>query len=435
MASRASAAEEDAGQWVDRRLRTAWWVPAVAVTGWFAWAYAHLRPAAAVTSSAHPGATYGAWSWGHLAYSDVISLYYAFHLGTHALPYVHTRVEYPVLTGIFMWLAAWAPGVQGYFLASSLGLLACALGTLYFLHRIDWRFAWSFALCPLLLVYGLLNWDLLAIFFMVAGWVQFRARRYAWAGVLLSLGVWAKFFPVILLFYCVISLLRDPRRRAQARKMALWAGVAALVVNVPFVVANVGNWDHFFVFNARRGGGGGILYELHLASALPIPAVDLVSGVLVLLAVVLLVPRVLRGSSPVAAAAVTFAVLLLVNKVYSPQYMLWLFVLGVIAEWPVWSLVLMSVAGLVDYADAMMTLYLSHTHSPAFSWFFHTLYPWNTAIRNAAVSLGLVQALPHGGRPQLRVTDARQGSSPLPHEIVAPCTRALPTPSGLERVR
>lgn len=103
-------------------LPKARWVPAVAVTGWLLWAYFHLRPAAAVTSSAHPGATYGAWSWGHLAYSDVISLYYAFHLGNRALPYVHTRVEYPVLTGIFMWLAAWAPGVQGYFLASGLGL-------------------------------------------------------------------------------------------------------------------------------------------------------------------------------------------------------------------------------------------------------------------------------------------------------------------------
>ena len=97
----------------------------------------------------------------------------------------------------------------------------------------------------------------------------------------------------------------------------------------------------------------------------------------------------------------------------------------------------MSVAGLVDYADAMTALYLSHTHSPAFSWFFHTLYPWNRALKYGAVALGLVQALPDGGRPQLRVSDARQEPSrlPQPHEIVAPCTRALPTPSGLERVR
>ncbi len=121
------------------------------------------------------------------------------------------------------------------------------------------------------------------------------------------------------------------------------------------------------------------------------------------------------GGSPVDAAVTTFALLLLVDKVYSPQYMLWLFAFGVIAQWPVWSLVLMSVAGLVDYADAMTALYLSHTHSPAFSWFFHTLYPWNTSMRNATVAIGLVQALPHGGRPQARVSNARQEPSPLPH--------------------
>jgi uncharacterized membrane protein len=348
------------------------------------------------------------WSWEHLAYSDAISLYYAFHLANHALPYFDTRVEYPVLTGLFMWLAAWAPGVQGYFLVSSLGLLACALGTTYLLFRLDYRFGWAFALCPLLLVYGLLNWDLLAILFMVAGWSQFRAQRYASAGVLLSLGVWAKLFPIILFFYCVVSLLGDPRDRASARQMGVWAGVVTLVLNTPFAVGNIGNWDHFFVFNARRGGGGGILYDLHLASALSIPGVDVVSGVLVVVAVVVLVPRVLRGSSPMAAAAaaVAFAVLLLVNKVYSPQYMLWLFVFGILGEWPVWSLVLMSVAGLVDYADAMTALYLSHTHSPAFSWFFHALYPWNTVLRYFSIVValcgGLVQrhraTLMHGDR-------------------------------------
>ena len=402
-------------------LSNARWAPAAAVTGWLAWAYFHLRPAARVTSAAHPAAAYGLWSYGHVAYSDVIALYYAFHLGNHALPYVHTPVEYPVLTGMFMWLAAWAPGVQAYFLASSLGLVASALGTVYFLHRINWRLAWSFALCPLLLVYGLLNWDLLAIFFMVAGWAQFRARRYAGAGILLSLGVWAKFFPLIVLFFCVIALLRDPRDRVHARRMVLWSGVVTLVVNAPLAVANLGNWSHFFVFNARRGGGGGILYELRLASMLPIAVVDLLSGALVVLAVALLVPRVLRGGSPIAASAITFAVLLLVNKVISPQYILWLFVLAVIAEWPVWSLVLMSVAGLVNYADAMMTLYLSRTHSPSFSWFFQTLYPWNRALRNVTVAAGLGQALARSPQP-VPTSDTGQDPSPSPppHEVVAP---------------
>lgn len=372
------------------------WTPTLAVAGWFAWAYLHLRASAFVSASLHPSAAYGPWAYRHMAYSDTISLYYSFHLANHALPYLDTRVEYPVLIGLFMWLAAWAPGVQGYFLATSLGLLVCALGTTYFLHRIDPRFARAFACCPLLLVYGLLNWDVLALFLMAAGWERFRAQRYGWAGVLLSLAVWAKFFPIILFFYCVVSLLRDPSDRVHARRMTVWGGVTALLVNVPFAVGNVGNWDHFFVFNARRGGGGGILYELHIASALSIPSADVLSGLLVVIAAIMLVPPVLRGKSPVPAAALVFGALLLVNKVYSPQYMLWLFVFGILAEWPVWSLVLMSVAGFVDYGDAMMALYLSHTHSPAFSWFFRTVYPWNATLRYVSIGLGLVGALAEG---------------------------------------
>ena len=369
------------------------WVPFATVVGWFTWAYLRLRPAAIVTSSAHAGRSYGPWAWGHLAYSDLISLYYAHHLFNHALPYVRVRIEYPVLTGVYMWLASWAPGVQGYFLVSSLGLLACALGTLHLLYRIDRRLGWTFALCPLLLVYGLLNWDLFAIFLMVAGWSRFRAQRYTSAGVLLSLAVWAKFFPIILLVYCIISLLHDPHDRDHAWRMTRWAGGTALVVNVPFAAANPANWAHFYVFNLRRSGRGGIFYFLHFASALSTPVVDLLSGGLVVLVAILLVPRVLNGDSPMAATAVVFAALMLVNKVFSPQYMLWLVVVGVVALWPTWSLATMSAAGILNYVVAMVILYLLHTRSPSFAWFFHVVNPWNVALRYGSITLGLFAAL------------------------------------------
>jgi hypothetical protein len=62
------------------------WIPTLAVTGWFVGAYLHLRPAASVNSSLHPSAAYGPWAYGHMAYSDTLSLYYSFHLANHALP-------------------------------------------------------------------------------------------------------------------------------------------------------------------------------------------------------------------------------------------------------------------------------------------------------------------------------------------------------------
>ena len=42
----------------------------------------------------------------HLCYSDVIPLYYTEKLNEGAVPYVDHPVEYPVLTGAFMGVAA-----------------------------------------------------------------------------------------------------------------------------------------------------------------------------------------------------------------------------------------------------------------------------------------------------------------------------------------
>lgn len=59
---------------------------------------------------------YHLWAYAHLAYSDIISLYGAHQLYTHALPYFSTPIEYPVLMGVFMWVMGFAPTVVGFFL-------------------------------------------------------------------------------------------------------------------------------------------------------------------------------------------------------------------------------------------------------------------------------------------------------------------------------
>jgi uncharacterized membrane protein len=334
---------------------------------------------------------------------------------------VHTVIEYPVLTGLFMWCAAWIPGVGGYFLASSIGLLGCALGCVVYLHRIAPRWAWIFALSPLLLVYSLLNWDLLAIFFMLAGWDCFRRRRYVWSGVLLSLGVCSKFFPVMLLIFCVVaawSQRDDGQARRGAAVMSFSAAATALVLNAPFAVVNFSGWSDFFRFNASRGGGVGLLYQVHLASHWPIAVVDVVGVVLVLGAIVVLAWWVARGGSPAVAAAASFAVFMLLNKVFSPQYMLWVFVYGLLAEWPGWTLAAVTTAGLVDYADAFITLHLMAIKADALRWYLSTVFPLNRALRSAAIGCGLVASLWEAWR--------RSASRGRRHHRVAPPVRPEP---------
>ena len=370
-------------------------VPFLAVVGWVSWAYLRLRPPSSVTSSVPPLQNYGSWAYSHLAYSDLVTLYGVHHLANHALPYVHVAIEYPVLTGFYMWSAAWIPGIQGYFLVSCLGLLACALGSFHLLYQLSPRYARIFAFSPLLLVYSLLNWDMLAILLMLGGWVLFRKKSYAWAGVLLSLGVCAKFFPIMALVYCVVALAGDGTAdgRRHAVRMTTYAVVTALVVNVPFAIARFGVWSDFFRFNAKRRGGDGIFYALHLDRSWSTTAVDALSAAVVLVVMIIVGRQVLKGASPAFAAAVAFATLMLVNKVFSPQYMLWVLVYALVAEWPVWSLAVVTVAGLVDFANAMTTLHLVSTHNPGFVWYFHNIFPLDRLLILGAILCGLAASV------------------------------------------
>ena len=375
------------------------WPPALAATGWWLWAYLHTRPPSSALFSSHAGSagnTYHSWSYAHLAYSDVLALWYTHHLFDHAAPYVHTVIEYPVLTGLFMWLAAWFPGIEGYFLASALALLACLIGSIWLLHRSSALKAWALACSPLLLVYTLLNWDLLGVVLMLAGYELYRSKRYAASGALFSLAVFAKFFPAVLFVYCLLALWRDRSLQGGAgapRSMLVWAVGVGVVVNVPFAVANFGGWAHFFGFNATRGGGGGVLSALNIDNAWPVSAVDLLSAVLVLGVMALLAWRVLRGLGPEVAAGIAFGVFMLINKTYSPQYTLWVYVYAIVAEWPLWSLAGLALAGVADFANAMIVLNMIAAKDTGIGWYLAWLYPLNRALRLSAMGAGIAGSL------------------------------------------
>src|SRR3954462_3616911 len=59
---------------------------------------------------------YRLWSFGALAYSDILALHEDRGATRHAVPYLEDKVEYPVLLGLEMWLPSLlAPGRSGYF--------------------------------------------------------------------------------------------------------------------------------------------------------------------------------------------------------------------------------------------------------------------------------------------------------------------------------
>ena len=284
----------------------------------------------------------GGWADGrqyHLAcYTDIVPLFGTEQLAGGRLPYLDACApstgncdEYPVLTMYFLRVAGWASGDDAgrFFWVNAILLTVCAGVAAVCLYQIDPHRALWFALAPGLALQAFVNWDLLAVALTAVATLAFFRRRDGWAGALIGLGTAAKLFPGLLLLPLAADRLRG---RQPDRAILLWwsAGAAWLAVNVPFAVAGLDGWWEFFRFNGVRGADWDSAWFLlcrHLSVCPSTGLINVASAVLLVGAgaVVWLAKRRREPDFPRWQLVFPFLVLfLLLGKVYSPQFSLWL---------------------------------------------------------------------------------------------------------------
>ncbi len=94
------------------------------------------------------------------------------------IPYVDYPLEYPVGTGLLIWLAnAIADDMTAFFCVSAGLAAAAALALLWLARSFEGVNLWLLALSPALPLYVALNWDLLALAPTVAALLLFRRDR------------------------------------------------------------------------------------------------------------------------------------------------------------------------------------------------------------------------------------------------------------------
>jgi uncharacterized membrane protein len=317
----------------------------------------------------------GAWTnslqYTHLCYSDVIPLYYTEGLDQDKVPYAQHSVEYPVLTGYFMYTArtlsgwydrvannGWAPKVnpvESYFDATALLLALCALIIAWAVYHLSGRRGWDaamVALSPVVFVHAFTNWDLFAVAFAMGALLAWH-RRVPWlAGVLIGLGTAAKLYPVLFLLPLLLLCVRA-RRTYEFWQTLLGAALAWLVVNVPIYLLYREAWLKFFTLNRTRPADPDSLWNiLQYVRGTPLDPVVPEGGSPTVLnaAVIVTTLAVCLGVAALALGArvrprlpqllfLLVAGFLLANKVWSPQYTLWLVPLAVLAR-PSWRALL-----------------------------------------------------------------------------------------------
>jgi uncharacterized membrane protein len=309
----------------------------------------------------------GAWNNGiqqyqDVCYTDIYPLYYTEGLASGKVPYTGHPVEYPVLIGGAMQAAAWLVRsvdvlIRGReFFDVTVGLLAvcAAAGVLATARAAGPAGRWQglmVALSPALILSAFINWDLIAFALTALGLAAWAARRGVWAGVLLGLGVATKFYPLLILGALVLLCLRAGRLRDFAKMLAA-AALAWLAVDLPVMIAAPSGWSTFYVYSQRRGADWGSIWYLfehynvpalgnyQLSTLNKMSAAALVIAFAAIALLVLAAPR--RPRLP-QVCFLLLAAFLITSKVWSPQYVIWLVPLAVLARprwWPyaLWQL-------------------------------------------------------------------------------------------------
>lgn len=292
---------------------------------------------------------WGAGRYTHMCYSDIPILYELRGLADGFMPYVSDlpadqTLEYPALTGVFVYLAARISpdGAAWYYAINVVLLTACwvtAVLATSVAHRTRPWDAAMIALAPGIILAGTINWDLLAVALLAVGLALWSRERPVWAGVLIGLATAAKLYPALILLPLALLCWQAGAWSALRRLLAGAAG-AWLAVNLPFMLANFDGWAYFYTFSRERGADFGSLWLAmsNLGLTVPPGALNSLASVLMLLAgigLIVLVRWAPRTPRVGQLAFLITAAFVLTNKVYSPQFVVWLIPLAVLAR-PRW---------------------------------------------------------------------------------------------------
>ncbi len=272
----------------------------------------------------------------HACYSDLPSLYGERGLDNHKWAYLggERAIEYPVITGVVMYATSWLVNSPiSYFNINALLLALIFIGLVLLTAIITPKNRFLLPLAPTMFISLFINWDLWAIASMVLAIYWFDRQKYSHAALALGISIATKFMPIFLLLPIAFILWRKDKLNELVKFIAI-TSITWLAINLPVALTTPQGWWRFYKLNLERGPDWGSLwYALNLLGV-KLTNINYLTLLLLLFALVAISIYLLDMRHNPTLASMSFIVLatvMVVGKVYSPQYVLWLTPLAIIA--------------------------------------------------------------------------------------------------------
>lgn len=273
----------------------------------------------------------------HACYSDLPALFSerAFGKGEWAFSGGDQAVEYPALQGLVMWATAKISpdGPVSYFNFSAILIALLFIASALLIYRIKPESALLYTLAPTGILALFINWDLWAIVTTLIAIYWFDRKQELASATLLGISIATKFFPIVLLIPIAIIYIRRQEIREGLRYISATLGTF-VAINIPFALTTPTGWWRFYDLNLHREADWGSLWYALSIFGFNFNHLNYFAILTLLIGVTVVAIFLLQTSEVLTLAESSlfiFVVLMTVSKVYSPQYVLWLTPLAVLA--------------------------------------------------------------------------------------------------------
>jgi uncharacterized membrane protein len=195
------------------------------------------------------------------------------------------------------------------------------------------QLTYLFIFAPAVIASLFINWDIWAVVTALLAIYYFDQKKFEPSAIWLGISISTKFFPIVLLLPIAVIFYRNKKLKDLSRYL-FTTGIIWAAFNLPLMLTYFDGWWRFYKLNLERSADfGSIWYGLSLLNIdspslnliYPLISIGLFAGFTFYL--------IKLNKTPKLAQVALFSVVIFttVGKVYSPQFVLWLTPLAVIA--------------------------------------------------------------------------------------------------------